>query len=154
MVISTALGRFTTDIQTDFPVAGADFLFKVTFMVDDWLAHTPKDIIAKNFGLNTSAFATVPKTDPYILNGTVSNSTDVSGGNGALTGNASYVYRTLSHPSESVPGNGGTFYKIDSTNFPISKTIAATFVTLKPGGLREMHWHPTVRTTHFSTFHV
>lgn len=118
-------------------------------MVDDWIAHTPKHIVAKNFGLNVSAFANVPKTDPYILNSTVSTA-DVSGGNGELTGNASYVYRTLQHPSEPVPGNGGTFYKIDSTNFPIAKTIAATFVTLKPGGLREMHWHPTVRLFRFT----
>jgi oxalate decarboxylase len=30
----------------------------------------------------------------------------------------------------------------DSTNFLVSKTIAASLVTVKPGGLREMHWHP------------
>ena len=30
----------------------------------------------------------------------------------------------------------------DSTNFLVSKTIAATRVTIKPGGLRAMHWHP------------
>jgi oxalate decarboxylase len=30
----------------------------------------------------------------------------------------------------------------DSTNFLVSKTIAASQVTIKPGGMREMHWHP------------
>jgi oxalate decarboxylase len=30
---------------------------------------------------------------------------------------------------------------IDSKNFPIT-TISAAIVKLKPGGLREMHWHP------------
>jgi oxalate decarboxylase len=30
----------------------------------------------------------------------------------------------------------------DSTNLFVSKTIAATLVTIKPGGLRDMHWHP------------
>ncbi|RMZ86105.1 hypothetical protein DV737_g78, partial [Chaetothyriales sp. CBS 132003] len=113
----------------------------VTFMVDDWIAHTPKDILAKNFGVNESVFANIPTSDPYILNSTVSTDI-VSGGNGPLVGNSSYVYHTLQHPAEPVPGNGGTFYKIDSTKFPISKTIAATYVTLKPGGLRELHWHP------------
>ena len=67
----------------------------------------------------------------------------MTGGNGELTGNSSYVYHTLQHEPEPVPGGGGVFYKIDSTNFPVSKTIAATFVTLEPGGLRELHWHPT-----------
>lgn len=112
-------------------------------MVDDWIAHTPKSILAKNFGLNESVFKNVPTTDPYILNATVSTA-NVSAPNTQLSGNSSFVYRTFQHPSEPVPGNGGTFYKIDSTNFPIAKTIAATYVTLKPGGLREMHWHPNV----------
>ena len=29
-----------------------------------------------------------------------------------------------------------------STNFPISTGIAAAMVTIKPGAMREMHWHP------------
>ena len=36
-----------------------------TFMVDDWIAHTPRSILAQNFGVNESVFDTVPKTDPY-----------------------------------------------------------------------------------------
>jgi oxalate decarboxylase len=30
----------------------------------------------------------------------------------------------------------------DSTLFKVSTTIAAALETIKPGGLREMHWHP------------
>jgi oxalate decarboxylase len=30
---------------------------------------------------------------------------------------------------------------IDSRNFPVATTITAAHVTLKPGGLRELHWH-------------
>jgi oxalate decarboxylase len=111
-----------------------------TFNINDWLAHTPKDIIAKNFGVDPSVFANLPTTSPYIINGTVATK-PVTGGTEA-SGDASFVYRTFQHASESVPGGGGDFYKIDSTNFPISKTIAATFVRLKPKGLRELHWHP------------
>ena len=61
-----------------------------------------------------------------------------------LSGDASFIYRTLQHEPEDVPGGGGNFWIIDSRNFPAAKTIAATFVTLKPGGLRELHWHPNV----------
>ncbi len=113
-------------------------------MVDDWITHTPKSVLAKNFGLNESVFNSVPSPNPYIQNGTVSTRNVTSGPAGTLNGNASFIYRTLQHPAEKVPGGGGEFRKIDSTNFPISKTIAATFVTLKPGGLRELHWHPNV----------
>jgi oxalate decarboxylase len=114
---------------------------RTTFNVDDWIAHTPKSVLAKNFGVNESIFSTVPAADPYILNSTISTQ-NVTGGGGELTGNSSYVYRTFDHPSLNVPGGGGTFRIIDSRNFPISTTIAATFVTLKPKGLRELHWHP------------
>ncbi|KAL1873414.1 hypothetical protein VTK73DRAFT_1005 [Phialemonium thermophilum] len=112
-----------------------------TFMVDDWIAHTPKDVIAKNFGLDPSVFGSVPTPDPYILNGSISTSR-VSGGAGELSGDASFVYRTLQHPAEKVPGHGGEFHKIDTTTFPAAKTLAATYVRLKPKGLRELHWHP------------
>ncbi|KAF9882180.1 hypothetical protein CkaCkLH20_00216 [Colletotrichum karsti] len=113
-----------------------------TFNIVDWLAHTPRDVLAKNFGVDRSVFDKLPATNPYIFNGTVATQNVTGGANGYLSGNSSFVYRTLEHPAEVVPGNGGEFRKIDSTNFPISKTIAATFVTLKPGGLRELHWHP------------
>ncbi|KAK3996369.1 oxalate decarboxylase oxdD [Cladorrhinum sp. PSN332] len=113
-----------------------------TFNVDDWIARTPRDILAKNFGLNESVFENVPSPNPYILNGTISTRNVTDNPAGELTGNASFVYRTFEHLSESVPGQGGVFYKIDSTNFPVSKTIAATFVKLEPKGLRELHWHP------------
>lgn len=116
-------------------------------MVDDWIAHTPRDVIAKNFGVDASVFDDVPEPFPYIFNSTVSTE-EVSGPEGELTGNASFVYHSKDHPLEEVPGNGGTFRKIDSTTFPASTTIAATVVTLEPKGLRELHWHPNV-SEHF-----
>jgi oxalate decarboxylase len=36
---------------------------------------------------------------------------------------------------------GGEVKIIDQKNFPATN-IAAAIVTLKPGGLRELHWHP------------
>ena len=33
---------------------------------------------------------------------------------------------------------------VDSSNFPAATDVAAAMVTIKPGGLREMHWHPNV----------
>lgn len=125
-----------------------------TFNIDDWLVHTPRSVLAKNFGVDQSVFDRVPSPNPWILNATV-GSTDADrrvtsgggeGGGQALTVGApgSWVYRTLSFPGERVPGGGGDIHRIDSTNFPASTTIAATFVRLRPGGLRELHWHPNV----------
>ncbi|KZZ95457.1 Bicupin, oxalate decarboxylase/oxidase [Moelleriella libera RCEF 2490] len=113
-----------------------------TFNIDDWLAHTPKNILAKNFGVPEAVFDNIPSPNPYILNATVSKRNVTGAVTPVATGNSSFVYRTLAHPAEKIGGQGGVFHKIDSTNFPIAKTIAATYVVLKPGGLRELHWHP------------
>ncbi|KAI0155244.1 thermophilic glucose-6-phosphate isomerase [Xylariaceae sp. FL1272] len=112
-----------------------------TFNIDDWITHTPKSVLAKNFGLPESVFGSVPSPNPYIVNATL-DPHDVTGGNGPLTGNASYVYYAKDHPLEDVPGQGGTLRVVDTTTFPVATTIAATVVTLIPGGLRELHWHP------------
>jgi oxalate decarboxylase len=37
---------------------------------------------------------------------------------------------------------GGEVRVVDSSTFNVSKTIAAVLVTVHPGGMREMHWHP------------
>ncbi|KAH7381949.1 RmlC-like cupin domain-containing protein [Cadophora sp. MPI-SDFR-AT-0126] len=112
-----------------------------TFMVDDWIAHTPKSVLAKNFGVNSSVFDTIPTPDPYILNGTTSTS-QPTGAEAGLFGNSSYVIHKADYGTVPVPGAGGTLSIIDSRNFPIATTIAATVVTLEPKGLRELHWHP------------
>ena len=39
---------------------------------------------------------------------------------------------------------GGEARIVDSTNFPISTGIAAAMVSVRPGAMREMHWHPNV----------
>lgn len=116
-------------------------------MVDDWISHTPRDILAKNFNVSADVFDKVPSKFPYILNGTVSADLEKAPV-GNLKGNSSYVYHTYQHEGEPVPGHGGTFRKIDSTNFPISKTLAAAIVELEPKGLRELHWHPNVSPWH------
>lgn len=139
-VISTLSGEFVLSIQRRI----STHLLRTTFNVDDWISHTPKSVLAKNFGLNESVFDSVPSPNPYIFNSTVSTR-NVTGPEGALVGNSSYVYHTFQHPSEPVPGQGGELWIIDSRNFPIATTIAATFVKLEPRGLRELHWHPNVR---------
>src|SRR6266852_174392 len=38
---------------------------------------------------------------------------------------------------------GGREWRVDSTRFPISKTVTGEILELEPGSLRELHWHPT-----------
>lgn len=133
-----------------------------TFMVDDWIAHTPRSILAQNFGLNESVFDSVPKSDPYsksrirpsapatppdlvaVLKGKINSTEQTASPYGKLQGNSSYVYHLSQHQPKQVAGGGGSISIVDSTNFPIATTIASAVVTLKPGALRELHWHPNV----------
>jgi oxalate decarboxylase len=38
-------------------------------------------------------------------------------------------------------GPGGTAFEVNTSNFPISQSIAGVSMRLQPGGLRELHWH-------------
>jgi oxalate decarboxylase len=50
-------------------------------------------------------------------------------------------------PTRKTPG--GEVRIVDSHNFPVTKNIAAALVTLKPGALRELHWHPNATEWQF-----
>lgn len=113
-----------------------------TFLITDWFAHTPKEVLAKNFGLNESDFANLP-TDVdrtrYIFQGEVPpplSDDKVSN----THGQRSFSYH-LSAQSP-VKTSGGRVRIVDSTTFPAASTIAAGLVEIEPGGMREMHWHP------------
>src|ERR1700749_2562801 len=38
-----------------------------TFLITDWLAHTPQGVLAKNFQVQPSVFDTLPKKELYIF---------------------------------------------------------------------------------------
>ncbi|WP_336882731.1 oxalate decarboxylase family bicupin [Priestia koreensis] len=112
-----------------------------TFSITDWFAHTPKDVLAANFGVPESAFASLPKKERYIFQSTVPGSIDsqkVSDPYGTVP--KSFTYRLLAQ--KPLVFSGGTVRIVDSKNFPISTTTAAALVEIKPGGIRELHWHP------------
>jgi oxalate decarboxylase len=115
-----------------------------TFLISDWFAHTPRDVLAKNFGVPVSAFANLPQDierTRWILAGSVP---------GALASDAvqspagtvpvSYSYRLPAQQPIKVAG--GQVRIVDSSNFPAASTIAAALVEINPGGMRELHWHP------------
>ena len=115
-----------------------------TLLVTDWMAHTPVDILAQNFGVPAETFKNMFTHDLWIYQGQTPGSlaADQAAVRSAQ-GDPPYPF-TFSLGSSPVvkQSAGGTVQIADSKNFEVSKTIAAALVTLKPGGLREMHWHP------------
>ena len=115
-----------------------------TFLITDWFAHTPRDVLAKNFGVGESAFDNLPHDidrTRYIFGGSLPPAL----ASDAVRAPAGPVPESFSHRlSEQEPVNvtGGRVRIVDSSTFPAASTIAAALVEVEPGGLRELHWHP------------
>ncbi|KAH9063554.1 RmlC-like cupin domain-containing protein [Lactarius vividus] len=120
-----------------------DFSEDSTFQITDWLAHVPKEVIAKNFQTNITAFDHIPSRELYIFP-SEPPSTDVAPSNpsnpqGQVPNPFSFAWSKVKETTYP----GGSVKIIDSTTFKISTAIAAAEVTVEPGAVRELHWHPT-----------
>ncbi|KAF9456571.1 oxalate decarboxylase [Collybia nuda] len=112
-----------------------------TFLLTDWLAHVPAEVIAKNFQVNSSAFSHIPAEELYIFPATlpIEDSAGPKSPQGTVPDPFSFSFSKVKTNQLS----GGTVKVVDSSTFKISKTIAAAEVTVNPGAIRELHWHPT-----------
>lgn len=113
-----------------------------TFTLTDWFAHTPRDVLAANFGVPASAFAHIPTQQLYIFQAKLPGplaSQKVPDPYGTVP--QSFTHRLLAQPPIRTPG--GTVRVVDSSNFPVSTRVAAALVEVEPGAMRELHWHPT-----------
>jgi oxalate decarboxylase len=115
-----------------------------TFLLSDWVAHTPAEVLRKNFKLDAGELAKLPTGPLYIFPGTLPNSLEQDkaevGGTKAESP-FQYTFRMLAMPPTKSTEKG-ELRIVDSHNFPASKHIAAGWNLVKPGGLRELHWHP------------
>jgi oxalate decarboxylase len=114
-----------------------------TFLLTDWLHHTPKEVLAKNFGVPESTFDHVPKRELFIFPSDLprpleEEKKEVYEGSGPIPHSFAFFTGKM-EPTKTTPG--GYVKIVDRSNFPATD-IAAAIVTLKPGGLRELHWHP------------
>jgi oxalate decarboxylase len=115
-----------------------------TVLLSDWMAHTPPEIVAKNFGVSEKAIANMPKKELFIFQSDVPGPLEEDRRRAAGTLGPSpidFAFRTMQMPPTK-SNKSGEVRIIDSSNFKIATTIAAAIVTVKPGGVRELHWHP------------
>ncbi|KAJ3516522.1 hypothetical protein NLJ89_g1072 [Agrocybe chaxingu] len=130
-----------------------------TFLLTDWMSHVPVEVLAKNFQTDISAFARIPAEELYIF---LAGRSSID-----IATRQPVILRTKAVPPDNqqdpispegtVPNpftfalskvppmqlSGGTAKIVDSTTFTVSKAIAAAEVTIEPGAIRELHWHPT-----------
>ena len=114
-----------------------------TFLLTDWMHHTPGEVLAKNFAVQESVFKNLPDRELFIFPRDLPRSLEeekkeVSAGTGPIPDSFAFFASKMQPTKVSA---GGSVKIVDAHNFPATN-IAAAIVTLKPGGLRELHWHP------------
>jgi oxalate decarboxylase len=114
-----------------------------TFLLTDWLHHTPREVLAKNFNTSASTFDNVPRRELFIFARDLPRPLEeerkqVYAETVAVPNSFAFLASKM-EPTKTTAG--GSVKIVDRANFPATN-IAAAIVTLKPGGLRELHWHP------------
>jgi oxalate decarboxylase len=115
-----------------------------TLLLTDFVAHTPPEILAENFALPVSAFKNIPVDNLWIFQGQEPPPlAQVQAEVRSPLGEPEYEFTfPMGSMKPQKVTRGGEVRIVDTRNFPVSKTIAAAQLTIKPGGLRELHWHP------------
>ena len=102
---------------------------------------TPAETLAKNFDLPASTFANFPKKEVYIAKGRVPPPLPAQPAPGSLNAPPlTHRYQLLAQAPDLYAA--GTMRVVSMREFPISMTMTGALLTIKPGSLRELHWHP------------
>src|SRR5882672_2704698 len=115
-----------------------------TVLLSDSMAHLPREVLSKNFGVAEAALNNLPKQELFIFQSEVPGSlaADQKAAAGALGKSPTdFAFRTMETPPTK-RANGGEVRIVDSNTFRASTNIAMAMVTVHSGGLRELHWHP------------
>jgi oxalate decarboxylase len=114
-----------------------------TVLLSDSISHIPPEVLAKNFGVSEQALKNVPRQELFIFQAPIPASleTDRKVAAGALgKSSRDFSFRTMEMPVTKRTKSGEVRI-VDSNTFKVSSTAMA-MVTVHPGGLRELHWHP------------
>src|ERR1700678_4233646 len=115
-----------------------------TVLLTDWMAHTPHDVLSANFNVSEQAMGKMPRREKFIFQaavpGPLADDQRVAAGSLGVSP-IDFAFRTAQLPVTKRT-KGGEVKIVDSSKFKVSTTIAAAIVTVHPGGIRELHWHP------------
>jgi oxalate decarboxylase len=112
-----------------------------TFLLSDWLRHTPVEALAKNFELSPQVFSALP--DPsslYIFAAAPPGPLAADRTHAGQPPAEGFSHRMLAQTPIST--RSGAVRITDTSVFPVSTAIIAALVEVEPGGQRELHWHP------------
>lgn len=115
-----------------------------TVLLSHIMAHMPREVTSKNFGIDPKALEGVSKDELFIFQAPVPGPLRLDQEEAAARRGPS-PHEFSFRPRELKPAKdtrGGEVTIVDSSAFRVSTTVAVAIVTVHPGGMRELHWHP------------
>src|SRR6266581_4014536 len=115
-----------------------------TVLLSDSMAHLPREVLSKNFAVAEQALKNLPTQELFIFQTEVPGALEADQKAAAgIPGKSpiDFAFRTMEMPPTKRT-KGGEVRIVDSSKFKASTTVAMAMVTVHPGGLRELHWHP------------
>ncbi|KZV82507.1 oxalate oxidase [Exidia glandulosa HHB12029] len=119
-----------------------DFSEDETFLVTDWMSHVPMEVLAKSLQLEQEALKEIPSEQLWIFPADTpppAAEQAVKSPNGEVPQAFGFEFSKVKNTKV----GGGTVKIVDTSTFPVSQTISAAEITVAPGGIRELHWHPS-----------
>jgi len=114
-----------------------------TFLLSEFLAHTSPEMVEKNTGWPREVWDTLPAEELYIFEAPLPDSLEKERAflGEHLEMKIQYTFK-MGSMAPVLKNASGEVRVVDSRNFPVAQNIAAALLTIRPGGVREMHWHP------------
>ena len=116
-----------------------------TSLISEMFLRNPQSVMAKTLRTDVSKFKNLPTDQLYIFPGTAFpqdiQKQNTTGPGGYTPKENAYTF----HWSQQQPlvTDGGSVKILDPKTFPIADNFSAALVTIKPGAMREVHWHLT-----------
>jgi oxalate decarboxylase len=110
-----------------------------TFSITDWVNVTPKELVARDFGISKDLLDAFPKGEVYIQSGPV---VPIAQALEAPWPRAQTHKFRLMHDKAAVRDfDGGTFNLVTVDEWPVQNTMSGGLMVIKPGEMRRMHWN-------------
>lgn len=123
-----------------------DFSEESTLLLSDWLKHTPPEILEQNFSLGAEAVEKLPKGEPLYIFASKEPANSLNQDIAEVAQRAAKPAMAYTFKASTMlptrQSDAGNVKIIDGRNFSASSKISSAIVTVKPGCIRELHWHP------------
>jgi len=112
-----------------------------TFSISDWMSSAPIQTVARSLHISEELVKKLPQGEVYFAKGAIPPEPAALPLSGPNPTPLTHKFSMTSMEPTNV-FDGGREWTIDSTRFPISRTMTGVVFELDSGGLRTLHWHP------------